>query len=44
MEGLLKEGGVGDHLSVGVRLPTGVEEKPIVNNLYTKPPAGNFLN
>ena len=38
MEGRVKEGGAGDHLSVGVKLPSGVEEKPLVNNIYMKPP------
>ena len=42
MEGLLKEGGGGDHLSIGVKLPSGVEEKPIVNNIYIKPPVGKL--
>ena len=40
MEGLVKEGGGGDHLSIGVKLPSGVEEKPLTKNIYTKPPAG----
>ena len=44
MEGLLKEGGGGDHLSIGVKLPSGVEEKPIVNNIYIKPPVGKCLS
>ena len=38
MEGRVKEGGAGDHLSVGVKLPSGIEEKPLVNNIYMKPP------
>ena len=38
LEGRVKEGGAGDHLSVGVKLPSGVEEKPLVNNIYMKPP------
>ena len=44
MEGLLKEGGGGDHLSVAVRLPSGPEEKPLVNNLYITPPGGKYMD
>ena len=38
-EVLMKEGGGGDHVSVGVKLPSGVLQRPIANNdVYIKPP------
>ena len=39
VEALMKEGGGGDHISVGVKLPSGVLQRPISNNdVYIKPP------
>ncbi len=39
MEALMKEGGGGDHVSVGVKLPSGVLQRPISNkDVYIKPP------
>ena len=43
MQAFLKEGGGGDHLSVGVKLPSGTEEKPMVNNIFIKLPTGKYL-
>ncbi|CAB4023312.1 Hypothetical predicted protein, partial [Paramuricea clavata] len=39
VEALMKEGPGGDHISVGVKLPSGVLQRPIANNdVYIKPP------
>ena len=38
MQALVKEGGGGDHISVGVKLPNKKYERPIQNaNLFTGP-------
>jgi hypothetical protein len=43
VEALLKEGPGGDHISVGVKLPSGVLQRPIANNdVYIKPPGRAF--
>ena len=43
MEALLKEGGGGDHISIGVTLPSGAVQKPISQeDTYIRPP-GTFL-
>ena len=35
----MKEGGGGDHISVGVKLPSGVLQRPVSNkDVYIKPP------
>ena len=40
IEALMKEGGGLDHISVGVKLPSGVLQRPISNNdVYIKPPS-----
>jgi hypothetical protein len=42
VEALMKEGGGGDHISVAVKLPSGVLQRPISNDdVYIKPP-GNI--
>jgi hypothetical protein len=39
IEALMKERRGGDHISVGVKLPSGVLQRPISNNdVYIKPP------
>ena len=43
LEGLLKEGRGGDHLSIGVKLPSGTAEKPLTNNIYTRSPIGKWM-
>lgn len=43
MQAFVKEGGGGDHISVGVKLPDGKMERPIQNaNLFVGP-NGAFL-
>ena len=43
LEAMMKEGGGGDHISVGVKLPSGVLQRPISKEVvYIKPP-GNTL-
>ena len=37
IKALMKEGGGGDHLSVGVRYPGGKLERPITANIYLEP-------
>lgn len=39
----MKEGPGGDHISVGVKLPSGVLQRPISNSdVYIKPPGKNL--
>ena len=39
MEALLKEGGGGDHIAVGVKLPSGALQRPISQeDIYIRPP------
>ncbi len=39
MEALLKEGGGGDHIAVGVKLPSGAFQRPISQeDVYIRPP------
>ena len=41
MEALMKEGGGGDHISVGVKLPSGTFQRPISQeDIYIRPPPG----
>jgi hypothetical protein len=37
MKALIKEGGGGDHLSVGVRYPDGKFDRPISKNIFLSP-------
>jgi hypothetical protein len=37
IKALLKEGGGGDHLSVGVRYPGGKFDRPISKNIFLAP-------
>ena len=39
MEALMKEGGGGDHIAVGVKLPSGTLQRPISQqDIYIRPP------
>ena len=41
MEALMKEGGGGDHIAVGVKLPSGTLQRPISQeDIYIRPPPG----
>ena len=41
MEALMKEGGGGDHITVGVKLPSGTLQRPISQeDIYIRPPPG----
>ena len=41
MEALMKEGGGGDHIAVGVKLPSGTLQRPISQaDIYIRPPSG----
>ena len=41
MEALMKEGGGGDHIAVGVKLPSGIFQRPISQeDIYIRPPPG----
>ena len=41
MEALMKEGGGGDHITVGVKLPSGTLQRPISQeDIYITPPPG----
>ena len=43
MEALLKEGGGGDHITVGVKLPSGTLQRPISQeDIYIRPPPGTM--
>jgi hypothetical protein len=37
IKALMKEGGGGDHLSIGVRYPDGKFDRPITNNIFLSP-------
>ena len=39
IEALLKEGGGGDHIAVGVKLPSGTVQRPVSpEDIYIRPP------
>ena len=41
MEALMKEGGGGDHIAVGVKLPSGTLQRPISQeDIYIRPSPG----
>ena len=41
MEALMKEGGGGDHITIGVKLPSGTLQRPISQeDIYIRPPQG----
>ena len=44
MQAFVKEGGGGDHISVGVKLPNGKMERPIQNTNLFVGPNGAFLH
>ena len=43
IKALMKEGGGGDHVSVGVRYPGGKLDRPISNNIFQEP-GKTFVN
>ena len=43
MEALMKEGGGGDHIAVGVKFPSGALQTPISQeDIYIRPPPGTM--
>ena len=43
LEAMMKEGGGGDHISVGVKLPSGVLQRPISKEVVYITPPGNTV-